>query len=100
MENTHLDPTGAAPPRPPQGSATERPASHPNGSPHTPDPASELRSLGEYRLLRRLGEGGMGAVYLAYDAKNGRQVALKILNDKIADNPGYVERFYREARSG
>jgi serine/threonine-protein kinase len=59
-----------------------------------------VRSLGEYRVLRRLGEGGMGAVYLTYDGKTGRQVALKILNDKLASNPGYVERFYREARSG
>ncbi len=100
MEKTHLDPTGAALPRPPQGSTSEPSASPTNGSLPTPDPAPEVRSLGEYRVLRRLGEGGMGAVYLTYDGKTGRQVALKILNDKLASNPGYVERFYREARSG
>jgi serine/threonine-protein kinase len=42
----------------------------------------------------------MGAVYLGYDGKNGRQVALKVLNDNLASNQGYVQRFYREARSG
>jgi serine/threonine-protein kinase len=42
----------------------------------------------------------MGAVYLGYDGKNGRQVALKVLNNSLASNEGYVQRFYREARSG
>jgi serine/threonine-protein kinase len=42
----------------------------------------------------------MGAVYLGYDSKNGRHVAIKILNESLANNQGYVERFYREARSG
>jgi serine/threonine-protein kinase len=59
-----------------------------------------LRNLGEFRVLRRLGEGGMGAVYLTYDGKRDRQVALKVLNDALSVNQGYVDRFYREARSG
>jgi serine/threonine-protein kinase len=42
----------------------------------------------------------MGAVYLGYDGKHPRQVALKVLNDALASTQGYVERFYREARSG
>src|SRR6202034_1782159 len=58
------------------------------------------RNLGEYRVLRPLGEGGMGAVYLGYDGKHVRHVALKVLNDNLASNQGYVDRFYREARSG
>jgi serine/threonine protein kinase len=42
----------------------------------------------------------MGAVYLGYDGKHGRQVALKVLNESLAGNQGYLDRFHREARSG
>jgi serine/threonine-protein kinase len=56
--------------------------------------------LGGYRILRRLGEGGMGAVYLAYHQETNRQVALKVLNESLAGNQSFVDRFYREARSG
>jgi serine/threonine-protein kinase len=65
-----------------------------------PSDSSELRRLGEYRILRRLGEGGMGAVYLAYHEASDRQVALKVLSDQLASNQGFVDRFYREAKSG
>jgi serine/threonine-protein kinase len=60
----------------------------------------EVRSLGDYRILRRLGEGGMGAVYLAYREDKDQQVAIKVLGDHLASNQGYVDRFYREAKSG
>jgi serine/threonine-protein kinase len=91
MEKTHLDPSRAAIPRLPEGAP----------GPNCPaDAAPEIRSLGDYRLLRRLGEGGMGAVYLGYENKHDRQVAIKVLNDNLASNQGYVDRFYREARSG
>ena len=66
----------------------------------TPDAAHELRRLGEFRILRRLGEGGMGAVYLAYHEELGKQVALKVLADSLARNQRYVDRFYREDKSG
>ncbi len=59
-----------------------------------------MRTLGEYRLLRKLGEGGMGQVYLGYDGHAGRHVALKVLDEGLAASQGYVDRFYREARSG
>jgi serine/threonine protein kinase len=62
------------------------------------DPFTELKQLGEYRLLRRLGEGGMGSVYLGYHA--GANVAIKVLPDQLASNQSYIDRFYREARSG
>jgi serine/threonine protein kinase len=63
------------------------------------DPLNEPRSLGDYRILRKLGEGGMGAVYLAFDEAQSRQVAIKILSDPLASSQAYVDRFNREARS-
>jgi serine/threonine protein kinase len=69
--------------------------------PPVPDPLpAHVRTLGGCRLLRKLGEGGMGAVYLAYQEAEGRQVAVKVLAESLAANPSYVDRFYREARSG
>lgn len=56
--------------------------------------------LGEYRILRRLGEGGMGAVFLAYQESADRQVAIKILPDHLAASQPSVDRFNREARNG
>jgi serine/threonine-protein kinase len=64
------------------------------------DVPADLRQLGEYRILRRLGEGGMGAVYLGYHEAKGDQVALKVLSEGLASNQAYVDRFYREAKSG
>ncbi len=54
---------------------------------------------GRYRILRRLGAGGMAAVYLAEDDELGRRVAIKILNDRYANDELFVERFRREAKS-
>jgi predicted Zn finger-like uncharacterized protein len=55
--------------------------------------------FGRYRILRQLGCGGMGAVYLAQDTHLGRQVALKVPFFDAAESPQRVERFVREARS-
>jgi serine/threonine protein kinase len=60
----------------------------------------EVRILGGYRLLRQLGEGGMGAVYLGYHEDKNQQVAIKVLADHLASNQAYIDRFYREAKSG
>ena len=54
---------------------------------------------GRYRVLRRLGTGGMANVYLAEDIELGRRVAIKILNDRYANDELFVERFRREAKS-
>ncbi len=54
---------------------------------------------GRYRILRRLGSGGMANVYLAEDEELGRRVAIKILNDRHASDESFVERFRREAKN-
>src|SRR5690348_2370064 len=82
MEHTHLDPTRGAPACPPEAAIpgsdhragpTPVQSPSPNGSAKpAATGASDLRVLGEHRILRRLGEGGMGAVYLGHDGK--RQV--------------------------
>ncbi|MBC8114585.1 MAG: serine/threonine protein kinase, partial [Candidatus Saccharimonas sp.] len=55
--------------------------------------------LGKYKLLKKLGQGGMGEVYLGEDTKLGRQAAIKVLSKALAGKGDFVERFYREARS-
>jgi len=54
---------------------------------------------GRYRILRKLGSGGMAAVYLAEDEDLGRRVAIKILDSRYADDELFLERFRREAKS-
>jgi serine/threonine protein kinase len=54
---------------------------------------------GRYRVLSKLGEGGMGEVYLAEHLLLGRKEALKILRPRVADTPQLVARFRREARA-
>ena len=54
---------------------------------------------GRYRILRKLGSGGMANVYLAEDEELGRRVAIKILNDRHASDDSFVERFRREAKN-
>ncbi len=54
---------------------------------------------GRYRVLGRIGSGGMADVYLAEDSHLGREVALKVLHRRFAQDAEFVERFRREARS-
>ncbi|HXX95073.1 MAG TPA: protein kinase, partial [Planctomycetota bacterium] len=53
--------------------------------------------LGPYRLVKKLGEGGMGAVYLAVDSATSRSVAVKVLPRQYSTNAEFVKRFRREA---
>jgi eukaryotic-like serine/threonine-protein kinase len=54
---------------------------------------------GRYKIVRKLGTGGMADVYLAEDQELGRRVAIKILNDRHAADDQFVERFRREAKN-
>jgi serine/threonine protein kinase len=55
--------------------------------------------LGPYEIAAQIGKGGMGEVYRALDTNLGRQVAIKILPDTFAHDPGRLARFEREAKT-
>ena len=54
---------------------------------------------GDYTLKKKLGQGGMGAVYLAHQRSLDRTCALKVLSKELAEKPGFIERFEREAKA-
>lgn len=60
---------------------------------------SEGSNLSNYRIVSKLGAGGMGEVYLAEDSRLGRQIALKVLFAEIAKDQERLRRFMQEARS-
>jgi serine/threonine protein kinase len=57
------------------------------------------KAIGHYVVRRKLGEGGMGSVYLAEHPAIGKRVALKVLHPSYSRMPDLVERFRREARA-
>ena len=59
---------------------------------------SPQQSIAHYKILSKLGEGGMGAVYRATDTKLNRVVAIKVLPDAFASDPDRLARFTREAQ--
>jgi serine/threonine protein kinase len=67
--------------------------------PMEPPPDWSGRTIGEYSILRRLGRGGMGEVYLAEQTSLKRKVAIKMLRPELAANPSLLRRFRAEAEA-
>ncbi|HSD86284.1 MAG TPA: serine/threonine-protein kinase, partial [Kofleriaceae bacterium] len=67
--------------------------------PEAPDPLLGATVADRYKVIRKLGEGGMGAVYLATHMVLEKQVALKVLHGEFARKPDLVERFMQEAKA-
>lgn len=67
----------------------------------SPDDAETLVGavLGNWRLIQKLGAGGMGAVYVAEHRRIPRKAAIKLLLPQLSANPAFVERFFNEARA-
>ena len=79
--------------------AGQRPVPTPKSPPGKKAVLPELRTLGRYVIDKKLGSGGMGAVYRATDSKLKRVVALKVLPRDKAENPTLVRRFQSEAQA-
>ena len=96
-----LNETVATPP-PPGAKQTAQPIRQQTGISEQAAGASGSQKaatvLGEYRLLKKLGQGGMGAVYKAQHVTDGRVVAVKVLSKELAGKRDFVARFQREAR--
>ncbi len=73
------------------------PGEEESGDARTTNPPQS--NVGDYRILREIGHGGMGVVYEAEQVSLGRRVALKMLSPNIAREPRMLERFRREARA-
>jgi len=88
-------PGAAADPTPKtQMAAPARNAEGPNAKPQP-----KTQRLGDFEVKKKIGQGGMGVVYLAHQISLDRPVALKVLSKEIASKPAFVERFVREARA-
>ena len=83
------------------GSFIEAPAFEvaPKSPTDQPVDSSVGESIGFYKIIREIGKGGMGTVYLAQDTRLGRQVALKLLPERFTRDKDRVRRFQREARA-
>ncbi len=62
-----------------------------------PKKPTEIGVLAKYRILKELGRGGMGGIYLGYEERLRRRVAIKVMLPKFAENEAAKARFNREA---
>ncbi|MFO0918905.1 MAG: serine/threonine-protein kinase, partial [Planctomycetaceae bacterium] len=71
----------------------------PGGSGEKSGSGKTVSQIGDYKILKRLGKGGMGEVYLAHQISLDRTAALKVLSKQLAGKEDFIKRFYREARA-
>jgi formylglycine-generating enzyme required for sulfatase activity/serine/threonine protein kinase len=83
----------------PADRTAQGPAGPPSLPPTTPDVPPELAALQGYEIVRELGRGGMGVVYLAHNKLINRPEVLKVMNRALVGRPEAVERFLQEIRS-
>lgn len=85
---------------PPSNPASEAAEKDIRREPTEINPATQdTGQFGNYKIIQKIGEGGMGDVYLAQDINLNRKVALKILPEKFTREPQYLKRFKQEARA-
>src|SRR5262245_41076828 len=73
-------------------------ASGPNAAPFAADDLVG-KQLGSFRVLQKIGSGGMGSVYLAEHVVIGSHVAVKVLHPSLSSDPVILQRFHSEARA-
>jgi serine/threonine protein kinase len=72
---------------------------HDDDKAHARSPLTKDTIVGHYRIVEKIGAGGMGEVYLAQDIELGRQVALKFLSPQYISDEDFKARFKREAQA-
>jgi len=75
------------------------PSKKPEGDAKEIAKESKEQILGDFKISKKLGQGGMGTVYLAQQISLDRPCALKVMMKELAKKPGFMERFIREARA-
>ncbi|QDT38844.1 serine/threonine-protein kinase [Stratiformator vulcanicus] len=81
------------------GGQQSRPSSKPQAGKSPAGAPKKVTKLGDFQLVKKLGQGGMGTVYLAKQVSLDRKVAIKTLSKELAKRTDFVGRFLREARS-
>ena len=89
LDATAIGDAGASPKAPTAPAAVPKPAGG----------EKKATQLGDFRLMKKLGQGGMGEVFLAHQVSLDRQVALKVMNKQFSKQENFVKRFKREAQT-